>query len=118
MMKHFKISFDLADTEYLTAVRLVVGAICSVANTDIDSAEDLKLCVTESCIMLKNSGFGSVGIDFSASSDGVTAAVSGAGGSALQAGDYEFSLALVSALVSSCDIEKQGGVINKVILKI
>lgn len=116
-MKRFKIHFELADSEYMTAVRLVVGAICSVADIDIDAAEDFKVCVTESCIILKNSGFEEAEIEF-CTADGVTAAVSGLRGGAAQSGDNDFSLALVSALVSSCDIEKQGGVISKVILRV
>lgn len=116
-MKRFKINFALADSEYMTAVRLVVGAICSAADVDVDAAEDFKVCVTESCIILKNSGFEEVEIEFN-TSGGVTATVSGLYGGALQAGDNDFSLALVSALVSSCNIEKQDDVISKVILGI
>ena len=116
-MKDLKINFSLSDSEYMTAVRLVVGAICSIADEDVDVAEDFKVCVTESCLILKNSGFDGVELNFSVA-DGVMATVSGVGGSALQAGDNEFSLALVSALVSSCEIEKRGDIINKVILKI
>lgn len=116
-MKDFKINFSLSDSEYMTAVRLVVGAICSIADEDIDITEDFKVCVTESCLILKNGGFDEVELSFSVA-DGVMATVSGIGGAALPAGDNEFSLALVSALVSSCEIEKQGDIINKVILKV
>lgn len=116
-MKSFKISFALADSEYLTAVRLVVGAICSVADVDVDAAEDFKVCVTESCIMLKNSGYHGVNIEFSVHG-GVSATVCGEGEKGDVAADNDFSLALVSALVTSCDIERQGQSISKVILSI
>jgi hypothetical protein len=53
-MKDLKISFALKDSEYMTALRLVAGAVCALGDVDIDSCEDFKVCVTESCIMLKN----------------------------------------------------------------
>jgi hypothetical protein len=115
-MGNFTINFLLADSEYMTAVRLVVGAICSAADTDIDVAEDFKVCVTESCLILKSCGFDSVEIKFS-TDGGVQAQVSGKDGTPKE-GDCDFSLALVSALVASCDIEKSGKAIVKVILKI
>lgn len=115
-MKNFRISFCLADSEFLTAVRLVVGAICSVADTDVDAAEDFKVCVTESCLILKSCGFDDAEINFCVDG-GVSAVVSGNGGTP-KAGDCDFSLALVSALVETCDIEKRGEAIGKVILKI
>lgn len=115
-MNDFSINFFLADSGYMTCVRLVVGAICSLADVDVDTGEDFKVCVTESCIMLKSCGFESVNISFSLT-DGVKATVSGIGGSPVP-GDIDFSLALISALVSSCDIEKEGEAIAKVILKI
>lgn len=115
-MKEFKVSFSLADSEFLTAVRLVVGAICSSSDVDLDSTEDFKVCVTESCIILKNCGFEKVEITFSIS-DGVSAVVCGNGGEMVE-GDNEFSLALVSALVRSCEIERTGDSISKIILKL
>ena len=45
-MKAFTVSFSLADSEYMTALRLAVGAGCAVAETDIDGAEDMNVCVT------------------------------------------------------------------------
>lgn len=115
-MKEFKVSFSLADSEYLTAVRLVVGAICSSADSDLDATEDFKVCVTESCIILKNCGFERVEITF-CSEDGVRAEVCGEGGK-LTEGDNDFSLALISALVSSCDIENSGEAIKRITLKL
>ncbi len=115
-MKDFTVSFSLSDSEYLTAVRLVVGAICSASDEDIDATEDFKVCVTESCIILKNCGFENAVITFKADG-GVGAEVEGFGGAPSDA-DNEFSLALVSALVSECNIERKNGVIGKVILKI
>jgi hypothetical protein len=121
MMKDFKINFALADSSYLTAVRLVVGAICAQSDVDLDCTEDFKVCVTESCLILKNCGFDRAEITFK-KGDGqnksnVVAEVCGIGGTPCE-GDNELSLALVSALVASCKIEKTQNVIGKVILGI
>lgn len=115
-MKQFKIEFNLADSEYLTALRLVAGAICSVAGKDIDCAEDFKVCVTESALILKNSGFERLTATF-CTEDGVSAVLSGEGGEAKEA-DNELSLALIGALVGRCEISRSGGIINTVTLGI
>jgi hypothetical protein len=115
-MKDFKINFALSDSEYLTAVRLVVGAICSANEVDIDATEDFKVCVTECCIILNNCGNDLAEITFN-THDGLCAEVKGMGGN-LKEGDNDFSLALISALVSSCEIEKEGQAITKVVLKL
>lgn len=117
-MKDFRINFSLGDSEYLTAVRLVVGAVCAQSDKDLDCTEDFKVCVTESCLILKNCGYENAEITFKVyAKNGVCAEVRGTGGTPC-AGDNDFSLALISALVSSCDIEKAGEAICKVILKI
>ena len=45
-MKEFSVRFDLSDSEFNTALRLVAGALCSLAEKDVDAAEDFKVCVT------------------------------------------------------------------------
>ncbi|MDE7300569.1 MAG: hypothetical protein K2N47_00210, partial [Clostridia bacterium] len=98
-MKRFDIGFSLSDSEYMTALRLAVGAVCAAADVDIDGAEDMKVCVTESCLLLKDGGFESVKISL-ATEGGVSAVVDGVGGKAV-AGDNYFSIALISAIVSA-----------------
>jgi hypothetical protein len=115
-MKDFKISFALKDSEYMMAVRLVTGSVCALGDVDVDSTEDFKVCVTESCIMLKNCGYEMVDVLFKVD-DGVQVEVCGYDGKGKE-GDNELSLALISALVSSCQIEKDGDAIKKVLLKI
>lgn len=110
MMKDFKIEFNLADSEYMTALRLAVGAVCAAADTDVDGAEDMKVCVTESCLILKACGFENAVISLSGF-NGVRADVKGEGGTP-KPNDNEFSLALVSALVSSLTLERTGDVIS------
>lgn len=115
-MKNFNVEFCLADSEYMTALRLAVGAVCAVADVEIDSAEDMKVCVTESCLILKGCGFAGVKVSLGTES-GVQAVVEGVGGTPV-ACDNDFSLALVSALVTDCALEEEGGVISKLTLKL
>ena len=115
-MKEFRINFCLADSEYMTALRLAVGAVCSAADMDVDAAEDAKVCVTESCLILKGCGFECAEVVLK-TDGGVVACVSGVGGKPC-ACDNEFSLALVSALVSSLEIERRGEAINKLTLSL
>lgn len=115
-MKAFTVKFNLADDGYMTALRLTVGAICALADLDVDSAEDMKVCVTESCLILKDCGYESVTVRLE-SCGGVMADVFGEGGSPVNT-DNGYSLALISALVSSCQIERKDGVVNELTLKI
>lgn len=114
-MKEFIVKFQLADSEYMTALRLVTGAVCNAHEVDLDTLEDFKVCVTESAIILKNCGFESVVVTFGG--DGVQCTVAGEGGSPKE-GDNELSLALISALVGECEISRRGGAIERVTLKI
>ena len=115
-MKNFNVEFCLADSEYMTALRLAVGAVCAVADVEIDSAEDMKVCVTESCLILKGCGFAGVKVSLG-TEGGVQAVVEGVGGTPI-ACDNDFSLALVSALVTDCALEKTDDVIYKLTLKL
>ncbi|MDE6373175.1 MAG: hypothetical protein K2L72_01615 [Clostridia bacterium] len=115
-MKDFIVKFSLSDSEYMTALRLAVGAVCAAGDTDVDGAEDMKVCVTESCLILKSCGFESVEVTLGCKG-GVCATVKGEGGNPAES-DSEFSLALVSALVSSCVLEREQGAISKIILKL
>ena len=115
-MKAFTVEFYLSDSEYLTALRLVAGAVCSSADIDVDALEDFKVCVTESALILKNCGFERVKAEFN-TSNGVKATLSGLGGKA-EKGDNDLSLALIAALVESCDINEKNGIIDRITLKI
>ena len=115
-MKQFSVRVDLSDSEFYTALRLVAGAFCSIAEKDVDTTEDFKVCVTESALMLKNCGFKTLNATFSAQG-GVKAVLCGEGGSPAEA-DNELSLALIGALVEECGIDGHGGVINSVTLEL
>ena len=115
-MKAFTVEFYLSDSEYLTALRLVAGAVCSSADVDVDELEDFKVCVTESALILRNGGFEKVKAVFD-TENAITATLSGLGGNAKK-GDSELSLALIGALVESCDINENNGIIDRITLKI
>lgn len=115
-MNTFTVKFWLADSEYMTALRLAVGAVCAAADADIDATEDLKVCVTESCLLLKNCGYDCAEVELGCRG-GATACVRGLGGKPEER-DNGFSLALISALVSSCDIVKDNGIISCLTLRI
>lgn len=115
-MKAFTVEFYLSDSEYLTALRLVAGAVCSAADIDIDKLEDFKVCVTESALILKNGGFEKIQAKFDTKNN-VTAVLKGEGGKP-EKGDTELSLALIGALVESCDIDEKNGIIDRITLKI
>ncbi len=113
-MKAFEIKFNLADSEYMTALRLAVGAVCAVSDLDVDAAEDMKVCVTEGCLILKGCGFDSARVTLNVDG-GFSAEIEGEGGKIAPC-DNEFSLALVSALVTKLDIEREREAIRKLII--
>ncbi|MCD8371774.1 MAG: hypothetical protein LUD27_00535 [Clostridia bacterium] len=116
-MNDLTIEFDLKDDKYFTALRLVAGSVCSLAEKDVDSAEDFKVCVSESALILKNNGYTRVKATFNAS-EGVRAAIKGECNANPACGDNELSLALIGALVENCDFEQTDGVISSVTLQL
>lgn len=63
-MEKFSVTLPLTG-EYLTTVRLTTGGLCALVGFDVDEAEDYKVCVTESLLILKRNGFSSAIIEFS-----------------------------------------------------
>ncbi len=62
-MDTFSVNLPLTG-EYLTTVRLTTGGLCALAGFDVDSAEDFKVCVTESLLILKRNGYARAEIEF------------------------------------------------------
>ena len=104
-MEKFSVSLPLTG-EYLTTIRLTTGGLCSLVGFDVDLAEDYKVCVTESLLILKRNGYTSATIDFSVS-EALGCAVVGKekGGEKEDALENEISRALLSALVGEVDIQ-------------
>lgn len=116
MMSPFTVKFNLSESKYFTALRLVAGAILSSRVDDLDALDDFKVCVTESVLIFKNCGFEEAEVTFT-SGDATVCEVKGLGGKPF-AGDNELSLALIPALVEDFEISRRGDVIEKVTFKV
>ncbi len=100
--------------EYFTTVRLTTGGVCALAEFDVDSCEDFKVCVTESLLILKRNGFSLAKIEF-ALGESLACSVCGEGerGEKEESLEDEISHALLSALLGKVDVVKDGdGVIE------
>ena len=105
-MKHFSIALPL-DTEYFTTVRLTTGGVCALANFDVESTEDFKVCVTESLLILKRSGFSSARISYLLGEPLFCEIVGEERAGAMEEGlDDEISFALLTALLGEVEFVK------------
>lgn len=105
-MDKFSVTLPLTG-EYLTTVRLTTGGLCAVADFDVDSAEDFKVCVTESLLILKRNGYLSARIDFTVGETLVCKIVGEKKGGQKEHGlDDEISYALLNALLGEVDFTK------------
>ena len=105
-MEKFVVELSLSNA-YLTTVRLTTGGLCSVAGLDVDAAEDYKVCVTESLLILKRNGYQSARIEFSFE-EKLSCRVVGKQktGAAEENVEDEISFALLNALLQSVVFEK------------
>ena len=112
-MKNFSISLPL-DSEFFTTVRLTTGGVCALADFDVESTEDFKVCVTESLLILKRSGFTSARIGYALGQPLLCEVVGETRMDKREEGvDDEISYALLTALLGEVDYEKddQGRVV-------
>ena len=102
-MEKFSVTLPLTG-EYLTTVRLTTGGLCSLVGFDVDFAEDFKVCVTESLLLLKRGGFTTATIDYTIG-EALGCQVVGVekGGKKENSPEDEISCALLSALLG--DVE-------------
>lgn len=93
--------------EYIPTVRLTTGGVCALAGFDVDSTEDFKVCVTESLLLLKRSGYQTATIVFTVG-EALGCAVTGEtrGEKERETLEEEISYALLSALLGKVDFEK------------
>ncbi len=105
-MEKFKISFPL-ESEYFTTVRLTTGGLCALADFDVDSIEDFKVCVTESLLILKRNGFLNAEVSFTVG-EMLSCEIVGVNQSGeVQDGfEDEISYALLNALLGQVDFKK------------
>ena len=105
--------------EYLTTVRLTTGGLCALAGFDVDTAEDYKVCVTESLLILKRNGYTYASIDFKVGEAlGCTVCGTQLGGVKEDSLEDEISRALLSALVGEVQFVKNAdGQIEKIVFE-
>ena len=104
-MEKFSVTLPLTG-EYLTTVRLTTGGLCSLVGFDVDFAEDFKVCVTESLLLLKRGGFTTATINYTVG-EALGCQVVGVekGGKKENSPEDEISRALLSALLGTVDFE-------------
>ena len=113
-MEKFSVILPLTG-EYLTTVRLTTGGLCTLVGFTLDEAEDYKVCVTESLLILKRNGFTRAEIEFSLS-EVLGCKVSGLDANGEKGEDLEdeISRALLSALVGKVEFLKENDRVVKV----
>lgn len=117
-MEKFSVSLPLTG-EYLTTVRLTVGGLCSLVGFDVDLAEDYKVCVTESLLILKRNGFLRADLEFTVG-ETLACAVIGVdnSGEKEESIEDEISRALLSALLGKVDfIHGKDGTVEKIVFE-
>ena len=117
-MEKFSVSLPLTG-EYLTTVRLTVGGLCSLVGFDVDLAEDYKVCVTESLLILKRNGFMRADLEFTVG-ETLACAVIGVDnrGEKEESIEDEISRALLSALLGKVDfVHGKDGTVEKIVFE-
>ena len=104
-MNKFSVTLPLTG-EYLTTVRLTTGGLCSLAAFDVDAAEDYKVCVTESLLILQRAGFANATLTFTVGETLACTLVGEGEGEPISTSEEEISYALLSALLGKVDYTK------------
>lgn len=117
-MKNFSVSLPLTG-EYLTTVRLTTGGLCALAGFDVESAEDFKVCVTESLLILKRNGFASATLDFTVLETLKCEAIGKERTEKFEESlEDDISRALLSALVGEVEFEKdETGAVARIVFE-
>lgn len=92
--------------EILTSVRLATGGVCSLAGFGLDAAEDCKVCVTESLLLLLHGGCARAKVVF-LRGEGLNVSLEGEGKVETDTVEEEISVALLNALVRDLEIKKE-----------
>jgi hypothetical protein len=118
-MEKFSLTLPLMG-EYLTTVRLTTGGLCALVGFDVETAEDYKVCVTESLLILKRNGFSSATITFMVG-EALACEVQGdcLNGDKEESIEEEISRALLSALLGDVEFikDKTGSIIEKIVFE-
>ncbi|MBQ7924051.1 MAG: hypothetical protein IJ329_01955 [Clostridia bacterium] len=117
-MENFSVALPLTG-EYLTTVRLTVGGLCSLVGFDVDLAEDYKVCVTESLLILKRNGYTRAELCFTVS-DALSCTVCGKEKTGVkeESMEDEISRALLSALLGKVEFaQDDDGNVQKIVFE-
>lgn len=96
--------------EIMTTVRLVTGGVCALLGFDLDSAEDCKVCVTESLLLLRHGGCTRAKVAFFKEEE-LRVLLEGEGtGEREEKAEEEISIALLNALVERLEMKKEENV--------
>ncbi|MBO5363765.1 MAG: hypothetical protein J6A46_05505 [Clostridia bacterium] len=104
-MKTFCLEMPL-NGEYMTTVRLTVGGLCALAEFDVDTSEDYKVCVTESLLILQRSGFARASVCFTVGETLKCELIGLNAGNPEPSAEDEISYALLAALIGKVDYKK------------
>lgn len=109
----FELSFPLR-SELMTTVRLAAGGLCALKGLDIDTAEDCKVCITESLLLLKHRGYARANILFF-EGETLSVRIEGEGeGEEEACAEDEISLALLSALLGEIGTTEKDGKLHSI----
>lgn len=101
--------------EHLTTVRLTTGGVCASAEFDVDFAEDLKVCVTESLLILMRNGYSVAKITFQ-KGELLLCKIEGSEKirESVESVEDEISYALLDALVGGVKFVKEGDTVKEI----
>ena len=116
-MEKFSVKLPLTG-EYLTTVRLTTGGLCALAGFDVESAEDFKVCVTESLLILKRNGFITAEIEFKVG-ESLACSITGKElcGDKEEGIEDEISRALLAALLGNAEFVEKDGRVEKIVFE-
>ena len=114
-MKHIlSLNFPLTG-EIMTTVRLATGGVGALFGLDLDAAEDAKVCITESLLLLTHKGFRAALVDFGRDAERLRVLIEGEDlGEGTVCPEDEISLALLGALVSDHSTEREEGTLRRI----
>ena len=108
MMKTLlSLDFEL-NHELMTTLRLTTGGICSLAGLDLEEAEDCKVCVTESLLLIMHGGYPAAHLSF-IEDGGVNVCIEAKGNKqgSIEVPDDGISSALLCALAENVNMKKE-----------
>ncbi|MDP2891750.1 MAG: ATP-binding protein [Bacillota bacterium] len=119
MKEEVRVTFP-AESEYLTAIRLLSSAVATKGGFDVDSIEDIRLCASEACLLLieQNHAYEAIEMKLRLSREGIEICAEGKGVCEKKpsaAGENEeLSEQILEELTDLLEISRNDGVIKSV----